>query len=202
MGRRGPKPEPASVKKQKGNPGRRPIGEDPELSAAEADSSENAAALSAPATSGKSVRPPDWLEGHGLQIWQRLAPRLQQMRLLGTADVETFARYCRNFARWLDANAKLDELGSPVYETETGYERMRAAMMVSLRLEPVLERIEDRFGLNPAERQRIFAQRAALGAAGELPLTSPAKAKAEHDEGKSTPPAAPPSVAPPVGFLQ
>lgn len=114
---------------------------------------------------------PPTLKGAALAVWRRLAPRLQAMKLLTPTDTETFARYCRNYARWLEVNDWLDKHAgegetSVHYLTETGYERVRAAMMVSLRLEPVLERVEDRFGLNPAERQRIFAQRAA-GAPGD-----------------------------------
>ncbi len=180
MGRRGPKPEPASVKQAKGNPSRRPIGKDP--------------APVAPVASGK-VSPPTWLKKGGLRVWKRLAPRLEAMKLLGAADAETFARYCRNFARWIEVNEYLDSQGSTVYETETGYERVRAAMTVSVRLEPILERIEDRFGLNPSERQRIFAARAATAspdlfgpAKPDAPTTAPAATKGdEHGS--------------PVGFL-
>ncbi len=63
MGRRGPKPEPASVKWAKGNPGRRPIGKAPAISRAEVEPVLKVAA-------------PAWLKGEGLKVWKRLAPRL------------------------------------------------------------------------------------------------------------------------------
>lgn len=152
MGRRGPKPEPAAVKEAKGNSARRPIGKDPKVSGTVAKASD--------------VKPPAWLKGDGLKFWKDMAPRLAAQKLLTATDVWTFARYCINFARWLEANRFLDAQkttdGTSVhYDTDTGYERIRAAMAVSMRLEPLLERAEDRFGLNPAERQRIFAARAA-----------------------------------------
>lgn len=180
MGRRGPKPDPAAVKIAKGNPGRRRVGADPK---AEEQSREI------------KVAPPSWLKDDGLKVWRRLAPGVEKLRLLTAVDAETFARYCRNFARWLDANKAVDELGM-AYDTETGYERIRVAMAVSIRLEPVLERAEDRFGLNPAERQRIFAQRAAVPA-GDL-FGQPSKAPADAAPKPAPKPEGPES---PVGLL-
>lgn len=150
MGLRGPKPEPASIKEAKGNPSRRPIGADPEF---DIDASH------------RTIDAPAWLKGEGLTIWKRVAPRLMQLRLLGPADAETFARYCRNFARWLKMQRILDTEGE-TYESESQHgklKRAHPAFLISDRLDRKLEAVEDRFGLNPAERQRIFAQRAVTG---------------------------------------
>ncbi len=46
--------------------------------------------------------------------------------------------------------------------------RAHPATVIADRLERQLTTAEANFGLNPAERQRIFAARAALGAAGGL----------------------------------
>ncbi len=180
MGRRGPKPEPAAIKIAKGNPSRRPVGEDP-----------------APMFGAAKVTPPAWLKKGGLAVWKRLAPRVTALKLLTQTDAETFARYCRNFARWLEANAAIDKDGMS-YATDTGYERIRVAMMVSIRLEPLLERAEDRFGLNPAERQRIFAARSAMPA-GDL---FGGQAQPARPSGTGQPdPARRPGAGEPVGFL-
>lgn len=147
MGRRGPKPQPAAIKAQKGNPGRRPIGVDPGIG-----------------TRAQSVAllPPTWLKTRGLEVWKRLSPRLIQFKLLTPLDVETFARYCRNFGRWLKMNETLDKEGE-TYESESLHgklKRAHPAYLIADRLERQLLAGEDRFGLNPAERQRIFAARA------------------------------------------
>jgi P27 family predicted phage terminase small subunit len=148
MGRRGPKPQPAAIKTKKGNPGHRPIGADPEPKD------------SASAVRGKIAAPP-WLKKEGLDVWRRLAPRLSALKLLTFADVETFARYCRNFARWLDMNRIVDREGE-TYESESVHgklKRVNPAYLIADRLERQLLAAEDRFGMNPAERQRIFAAR-------------------------------------------
>lgn len=165
MGRRGPKPKPASIKLAKGNPSRRPIGADPEIQ-------------SSAGGSASRVSPPDWLKSDGLKIWERLAPRLVALKLLSQADATTFARYCRNFARWLKMQKLVDKEGE-VYESVSAHgnlKRANPAFLIGDRIEKSLFAFEDRFGLNPSERQRIFAARAAAGAQGGLfdaPPTQP-----------------------------
>lgn len=176
MGRRGPHSEPAAIKKAKGNSGRRKIGEDPAPSA----------------VAVVSVKPPSWLKGRAKRVWSSIAPDIIGKKLLTQTDAATFARYCVNFARWLDANDYINNQGAH-YSTDTGYDRVRSAMVISLRLDPILERVEDRFGLNPAERQRIFAARAAQPAgAGDLfpSGTSAPKGKPAEDDTS------------PLGYLQ
>lgn len=143
--RRGPKPAPAVIKEAKGNPGRRRIGRDPVAAVA--------------ATSG--VAPPDWLKGEGLKTWDRLAPNVARLKLLTPVDAEAFARYCRNVSRWLKMQAVLDKEGE-TYESESAHgklKRAHPAFLIGDRLARLLETQESVFGLNPAERQRIFAAR-------------------------------------------
>src|SRR5690242_17858687 len=101
MGRRGPKPEPAAVKIAKGNPGNRRIGVAPNET-----------------VEATAVVPPHWLNAEAYAIWKKLAPRLESMNILRRIDAWTFGRYCRNFARWLKMQKRLDEVGE-IYEIET-----------------------------------------------------------------------------------
>ena len=115
---------------------------------------------------------PDWLTGEGLEIWNRLAPTLSSAKLLSTVDVNAFGRYCRNFARWLQMQTVLDGEGGMIYTVSTAsgdVHRPRPEFLIADRLERQLVPAEDRFGLNPAERQRIMAARSAnMGIAGDL----------------------------------
>ena len=180
MGRRGPKPEPAAVKRAKGNPGRRPIGDDPVIvQLQEGETAERALRVI-------SVSPPKSLKGEALQIWKRLAPQLVRLKLLVPIDAETFGRYCRNFARWEKMQRILDSEGE-TYESVSQHgtlKRAHPAYLIADRLERQLLAAEANFGLNPAERQRIFAQRVANPASADLfggegsqkPVTVPPKA--------------------------
>jgi P27 family predicted phage terminase small subunit len=143
--RRGPKPAPAAVKEAKGNPGKRRIAKD--------------TAVALAATGG--VEPPVWLKDEALKVWSRLAPNVVRLKLLTPVDAEAFARYCRNLARWLKMQEVLDREGE-TYESESQHgklKRAHPAFLIGDRLARLLESQEAVFGLNPAERQRIFASR-------------------------------------------
>lgn len=193
-GRRGPAPQPAEVKKAKGNPGHRPLlTEQMEAQARAADAlpftgtgagSANGAGLAGSPSFGEggtqaetaapslAMQPPEWLNADGLEIWHRLAPRLVVMKILQNLDADAFARYCQNFGRWVKLQRRLDKEGE-TYESESPhgkYIRSNPAFMIADRLDRALERAEANFALNPADRQRLFAARAAaaLGGGGDL----------------------------------
>jgi len=187
MARRGPKPEPAAVKEAKGNTGRRPIGSDPVV---------EDAPQQAPVTA------PSWLKGDGLAVWKRLAPRLMSLKLLSVTDAETFGRYCRNFARWLKMQKRLDDMGE-IYEIETQSGKVRRAdpaFLIGDRLERQLVTAEAMFGLNPAERQRIYAARANAGAGTDRDLFGHQATPAGKGKRARTPIQTKPKSA--IGFLQ
>lgn len=147
------------------------------------------------------LRAPDWLEAEALAEWMRLAPTLQGAKLLTATDATAFARYCRNLARWLKMQKALDADGE-IYTvtTQSGtVHRPRPEFMIADRLERQLLAAEDRFGLNPAERQRIMAARAQTGVSGDL-FDQPQAAKREGDP--ATPAARPAQpLGSPIGML-
>ena len=177
---RGPKPAPAAIKEAKGNPGRRRIGADPVI-----DTS---------LTGG--VAPPAWLKREGLKTWARLAPNLARLKLLTPVDAESFGRYCRDLARWLKMQDRLDKMGE-VYEIVTASGTVRRpdpSFMIGDRLERTLLAYEDRFGLNPSERQRLFAARSMT----PDPATD---LFGRREDGPAAPTPEPEKPAGPVGLL-
>ena len=100
----------------------------------------------------------------------------------------------------------LDDEGE-TYESESAHgklKRAHPAFLIADRLERQLLAAEDRFGLNPAERQRLYAARAAQPAfPGELPFGLPLAAPRGGKQPGTERPAAMPSGRPasPVGFL-
>lgn len=186
MGRRGPKPQPGAVKEQKA-----PV------------RSRHAKTVAAqqPVPPLAAIAAPDWLKGEGLKLFRRHAPMLRGLKLLTEADVPAFARYCKHYARWIDLQKRLDREGD-IYEIETASGKVRRAdpaFVMADRLDRMLLAIEDRFGLNPAERQRIFAARAQTGASGDLFSGQEAERRSRDPAAQPTPAAEP--VEGPIGLL-
>jgi len=176
-GRRGPAPEPAAVKKAKGNSGHRPI------KTAEMEEAANAAAAAVAGTS--DIQPPDWLNEGGQKIWGEMAARLAAMKILTLVDANTFARYCQLFGRWVELEKTLDADGT-TYESESPhgkYVRAHPAFAQASRLNRELMMLEQNFALNPADRQRLFAARAA--AATSPSLFDPVSTDGAKDSGSS-----------------
>jgi P27 family predicted phage terminase small subunit len=147
--------------------------------------------------------PPNWLKKEGLKVWDRLAPTLRAAKLLTDADTQTFGRYCRNFARWLKMQEAIDKEGE-AYESESQWgklKRVNPSFLIADRLERQLLAAEDRFGLNPAERQRIFAARAQTGVSGDL-FSAPEKTgeRRKDDPAAQATQAADP-IESPIGLL-
>lgn len=157
---------------------------------------------SAPSAKISGAAAPTWLKGKGLALWNAMAPTLAQAKLLTAADVGAFGRYCRNFARWIELSEQLDKAGATYLSKSNHGELLRAhpAAMLMFRIEALLMATEDRFGLNPAERQRIMAARMNSGVPGDL-FGTPSAAKPEDPVAK---PAQPAQAVPddgPIGFL-
>ena len=66
---RGRKPKPTALKQQEGNPGKRPLNE------------------REPTPPKGTIRCPNWLEAEAKKEWKRLAPSLEAMGVLTTADI-------------------------------------------------------------------------------------------------------------------
>ncbi len=172
-GRRGPAPQPASVKKAKGNPGKRPISK---MEKIEMEANQAGAGFDDPETASDNagampaITPPEWLSDGGLTVWKQLASRLMMMKVLQHIDALTFGRYCQDFARWIALQDNISSRGE-TYETTTQHGKfikLNPASMLASRLNRELMMMEANFGLNPADRQRLFASRADWGQGADL----------------------------------
>jgi P27 family predicted phage terminase small subunit len=77
-------PTPARLQLLRGNPGKRPLRNEPK-----------------PAIAAECPQPPEWMMGaYAKQEWARLGPELHRIGLLTVADVAVFAAYCQSFHHW------------------------------------------------------------------------------------------------------
>lgn len=183
---RGPKPKPAGVRSQIDTVRSKRTKKAPAVEAVEV-------------VTVAGVRPPAWLKGEALTEWNARAGAMVAAKLLTVADITPFARYCRNLALWLKLRDEIDVAGVR-YETKSNHgdlRRLDPGFMAADRLERQLLATEDRFGMNPAERQRIVAARINTGSAD---LFGGGEAKRDGDPAsKAAEPAKP--IESPVGML-
>jgi len=144
MGLRGPKAKPTSIKTLLGNPGRRPLNEH-----------EPVAPLA-------SIAPPKLLRANARPYWDDLAPVLIAMRVLTSADVPAFARYCNLLARYKELDDLLMTKGStgttyPIKDAN-GKTRGVAEWPMAWELRQLLNQLlvhEREFGLTPSSRSKL-----------------------------------------------
>ena len=138
MGRRGPRPQPTSLKILRGNPGCRPI---------------NAAEPKPPAD---GIAMPPHLGEVAAARWRELLPMLQAVRVMTRADVEALARYCDTYEWWLAVRAKLKAEGDtyPILNDggQVKYIAQRPEVSIAHKLAQQLRQLEADFGLSPAAR--------------------------------------------------
>lgn len=144
MGLRGPAPKPTALKEAQGNPGRRRLND------------------GEPVPPAVDVAPPSWLSPIGRAVWAQLAPTMTAMRVLTSADVWTFARYCEAFARYLELREFLAGKGphGTVYPVKNADGTTRCLLEIPQaaeyrRLHEMLIKLEQEFGLTPSARSRI-----------------------------------------------
>lgn len=135
MGLRGPKPLPTAAKIAAGT--------------YRADR----AAANEPATTGRPTCP-NWLTPDESKLFRNLVRQFIKMKMVGSIDSNSLARYCRLWFRWRESEQKIQEEGS-VLTTDKGYHYANPHCGLSRSLSDQLQRIEQSFGMNPSARTRI-----------------------------------------------
>lgn len=119
------------------------------------------------------IKPPKWLVGRSKRLWNEIAPVLDEMGVLTTADPHALALLCDAYAEYLDARAVVKKEGA-TYQTsrvlgqlytESGEEVPLVNTMVRQRPEVAIasdawrriQRMMSEFGLTPSSRSRIKA---------------------------------------------
>lgn len=142
----------------KGNPGKRrsrPRGKVPQLP---------------PMAQGErlSAHPPASLSAGQKTVWKAIAPAVEFLNLLQLPDVPAFARYCQ----WLDRFSQLERMtrDQDVVETTVSAHVTMTRLSKHFHAMTIIDKrlleFEDRFGLNPRERQSILMKLALNAGAG------------------------------------
>lgn len=168
MGTRGPKPQPPQLKLVNGNPGRRPIDLDAGIN-----------------PTVEIPKMPAHLSAEAKAEWKRLAPQLEELRLISALDMALFAMYCQAYGRWVFAENRIRELNREadqraraakadgdeavrgnarrfpglVQLTPSEYEQQSVWLQVANKAMEQALRYAQEFGLSPSMRARVTASR-------------------------------------------
>lgn len=147
------KPKPTRMKILEGNPGRRKLHPEPDMSSDMPDPPE-----------------PVKNDAYALEEWRRLAPGLHVLGLLNAADATTFGAYCTAYSRWRNAEELLQEIVSTkgrlaalIQVTKAGNYIQNTLVGVANKAMGDMMKYAGEFGLTPVARARLAVDPAVAG---------------------------------------
>lgn len=106
---------------------------------------------------------PTWLRGLAKDYWHDLYPQLDQLRILRRTDQAALALYCQTYAKLREAEDELQKRGPIVPVLGTGGRVVgyadRPEVARAIRLTELLLKLGARFGLTPADRANLAADK-------------------------------------------
>jgi len=136
-GRSGRKPKPAEKKLAAGNPGKRAINKDmPSYGQI------------------TNVLAPDWLQGHGRDLWEHLAPLLCREGIMQPTDIQNLEAYCAAYGRFRKAKEEIQTHGIVVEGSQGGPVKNPAATVANEALKQMAT-YGAFLGLDPSSRLRM-----------------------------------------------
>lgn len=134
---RGRKPTPRALKLINGNPGKRPIGRDPDIAPGVPDC-------------------PDHLDPEGRLEWNRIVVALGASGLLAEIDRAALAAYCQAWSRWVGAEVLLKKHGM-IVKSPNGHFIQSPVLPIANKAMEQMKAFLTEFGMTPSSRARLNA---------------------------------------------
>lgn len=141
-GRRGPKPLPDNVHKLAGNPSKKKFTR----------------------VSGETVpvavpECPRHIEKNKVASaeWKAITGELYKLGLVAKVDKAALAVYCIAYARWVEAENKIEKMGEAalIQSTPNGYQQIGVWLQISNRMVELMHKMMAEFGMTPSARVRV-----------------------------------------------
>ena len=94
----------------------------------------------------------------GEKIWNSLSAELTKAGILKVTDLQSFAVYCNAFALYIEMSLYIKKNGA-VYSDNNGNPKKRPEVTIMFETLRVVNSYQGRFGLTPADRDRIKVER-------------------------------------------
>jgi P27 family predicted phage terminase small subunit len=128
---RGRKPKPTEQKKVLGNPGKRPLGTEPQFDLVE------------------STAPPAHLDADARLVWLEHASMLSTRKLLTVADLAKFEQLCKAVARARQFDAAIQAVGG------VGSPDSARLVVGEVKYMLLIDKFGSAFGMDPSARARL-----------------------------------------------
>ncbi|HQY89613.1 MAG TPA: phage terminase small subunit P27 family, partial [Tepidisphaeraceae bacterium] len=99
--------------------------------------------------------PPEYLNTEAARKWRQLEPYLSNLLIAGRIDTDVLAQYCVVYARWREAEMKVEETGGLVVGMPNGYPGPNPYLSIVDKTLDQLHKIGQQLGLTPASRTRV-----------------------------------------------
>jgi P27 family predicted phage terminase small subunit len=103
----------------------------------------------------RAPSPPDHLDASAKKEWKRVVKVLLGAGLLTTADRAALAAYCQCYARWADAEKKVQEYGAVLISKDNKTPYQSPYLSVASRAMEQMLKFLIEFGLTPSSRARV-----------------------------------------------
>lgn len=144
---KGRKPKPIALKRLAGNPGKRPLREEPQ-----------------PPMPDSTPYVPRHLNDEAKREWRRIIKVLMDLGLYTEVDRAALAMYCQAWGRWVEAERELVKQGA-VLTSDKGNLYQNPWLHVANKAWEQMRKVLAEFGLSPSSRSRLMLT------AGERDLT-------------------------------
>jgi len=138
MAKPGPKPKPTTIKKNTGNPGRRPL-------------PKNEPVLERPA---RMPAAPAILTDVGKKHWRTMGKKLFKVGLLTEIDLDAFAAYCQHYETWHEATRNIKKHGMLI-KAQSGFPMLSPYYTIQAKESAAMLRCLTEFGMTPSSRTRV-----------------------------------------------
>ncbi len=142
---KGRKPKPSHLKVISGNPGKRPIPENPQ-----------------PKTLSLDEKPPNWIGKYGQELWEARAPELIELGILTKADRPMFEILCCTWNMFREALEIMNREGLSVKD-ERGLPRKNPIWTLYNSAAKDFSKLAQEFGMTPVSRQRLDVRASVQG---------------------------------------
>lgn len=141
MGKRGPRPQPTSLRVLRGNPGNRPLPQNE------------------PKPEPTAPKCPAWLDKEAKKEWRRVIKLLEPLGLATVLDGTALAMYCTAYSRWKTAELWIQKHGTTYMIRDNAgaakYMQQVPHVAIANKAAALITKLCQEFGMTPSARMQL-----------------------------------------------